>query len=219
MTPSTPSHEKPEETPNGPRRPLRLSVREALVISAQELLADVGIGVSIQALCDRAGVAVGTLYNHFAGKEELLAAAAMAAIQDFEKYMNARGKNVKDPVEKFATDLRLYGRMPDTHPLYARVLVRTSPEIIARPHGYNPDARSFVDKLVDAGKLRCDDIDLVLMAAFSAFDRLIAIRILDPAVREHRADDLAALVLTWFGLTKRQARAKVERPLPPLVAV
>ena len=203
----------------GPQRSLRITVHEALIISAQELIADVGLGVSIQALCDRAGVAVGTLYNHFAGKDDLLAAAATAAIKEFQDYLNARGAGITDPVEHFTTDMRLYGRMPDTHPLHARVLARTSPEIIARPHGYNPDSLVFVQKLVDAGKLRCDDIELALMAAFAAFDRLIAIRILDPAVREHRADDLAAMVLTWFGLTKRQARAKVARPLQPLVAV
>jgi len=28
-------------------------------------------------------------------------------------------------------------------------------------------------------------------------------------------DDLAALILTWFGVTKRKARAMVSRPIPP----
>jgi AcrR family transcriptional regulator len=46
--------------------------RERLLRSAQELIEDGGYGAaSVVAIADRAGVASGTLYRHFASKEEL----------------------------------------------------------------------------------------------------------------------------------------------------
>jgi AcrR family transcriptional regulator len=49
-----------------------ISTRERLLRAAQELIEDGGYGgASVIAIADRAGVAAGTLYRHFASKEEL----------------------------------------------------------------------------------------------------------------------------------------------------
>ncbi|HEX4672976.1 MAG TPA: helix-turn-helix domain-containing protein, partial [Solirubrobacteraceae bacterium] len=46
--------------------------RERLLTSAQELIEEGGYGAAtVIAIADRAGVAAGTLYRHFASKEEL----------------------------------------------------------------------------------------------------------------------------------------------------
>ncbi|MFE6664655.1 TetR/AcrR family transcriptional regulator [Streptomyces sp. NPDC057697] len=53
----------------------RLAHRERLLDAARELLAEGGYpAASISALARRAGVATGSVYNHFASKQELLAA-------------------------------------------------------------------------------------------------------------------------------------------------
>jgi AcrR family transcriptional regulator len=49
-----------------------IPTRERLLHAAQELIEDGGYGAaSVMAIADRAGVASGTLYRHFASKEEL----------------------------------------------------------------------------------------------------------------------------------------------------
>lgn len=53
----------------------RLAHRERLLDAARQLLAEGGYpATSISALARRAGVATGSVYNHFASKQELLAA-------------------------------------------------------------------------------------------------------------------------------------------------
>jgi len=205
-----------EALPDSARaRPLRIPVREALITAAQELISEEGTGIPIQMICDRAGVAAGSLYNYFSGKDELFLAAAESAIDDMQAYMSVRSATVTDPVERLATDMRLYGRMPDTHPLYARVLTRTSAQVIARPRGYNPDAYDSAQELIAAGRFRCDDVELTLIAAFAAFERIVALRLKDPSIGPERVDDLTAMVLTWLGVSKSKARSVVTRPLPP----
>ncbi|MFD0628899.1 helix-turn-helix domain-containing protein [Streptomyces sanglieri] len=53
----------------------RLAHRERLLDAARQLLAEGGYpAAGISALARRAGVATGSVYNHFASKQELLAA-------------------------------------------------------------------------------------------------------------------------------------------------
>lgn len=60
-------------------QPLRVQIREATwraILDAAEAVAaaEGASNASLQAIAERAGVAVGTIYNHFQDKEELLAA-------------------------------------------------------------------------------------------------------------------------------------------------
>ena len=49
-----------------------LATRERLLAAARELIEDGGYGsASVAAIAERAGVAAGTLYRHFASKEDL----------------------------------------------------------------------------------------------------------------------------------------------------
>src|SRR5436305_7329032 len=56
-------------------------LREHLIATAERLIAEQGgAGVTVRAIARAAGVADGVLYNHFADKEELLAAALRAHV-------------------------------------------------------------------------------------------------------------------------------------------
>jgi AcrR family transcriptional regulator len=46
--------------------------RERLVASARELFAEAGVSVSVEEITHRAGLGMGTLYRHFATKDELI---------------------------------------------------------------------------------------------------------------------------------------------------
>ena len=180
-----------------------MSVRDALVAAAQELIALEGDEVPVQRICDRAGVAAGSLYTHFANRDELVEVAAETAMATFEDDLLARTVDIVDPIDVFCMRMRLYGLMPDTHPLVARLVFRPTSPALAWPHGY-----------LATGRARCDDIDLLLLAAFAAFERLIAVRLLDPGIGPDRVDELAAFVLIWLGIPKRQAHARASRALP-----
>ncbi|HSO33492.1 MAG TPA: helix-turn-helix domain-containing protein, partial [Labilithrix sp.] len=56
------------------RARFKATVTEAILDAAEELAADVGVpGTNLQAVAKKAGVAVGTIYNHFEDRNELFA--------------------------------------------------------------------------------------------------------------------------------------------------
>jgi AcrR family transcriptional regulator len=66
------------------------STRERLLASAQELIEEGGYGAaSVVAIAERAGVAAGTLYRHFASKEELFVELFRAVCDREEDAMRA----------------------------------------------------------------------------------------------------------------------------------
>jgi AcrR family transcriptional regulator len=66
------------------------STRERLLSSAQELIEEGGYGAaSVVAIAERAGVAAGTLYRHFASKEELFVELFRAVCDREEDAMRA----------------------------------------------------------------------------------------------------------------------------------
>jgi AcrR family transcriptional regulator len=88
----------------------RLAHRERLLGAARELLAEGGYAAaSIAALADRAQVATGSVYNHFASKQELLAAVfrhvaghELAAVREAVEAESGAGQQVRALVEVFS---------------------------------------------------------------------------------------------------------------------
>lgn len=197
---------------------IRPSTREALVAGAQDALAESGTTVSVLAIAKRAGVGVGSFYNHFPSKEALFREAAQGALADFEADLQARTAHLDDPVELLCTRIRLYCRMSDTHEQIAWILVHSAPELLAHPTGYSDQAARDVQAAVDAGRMTCDDIPLRLMTVTAGAERLISQRLLDPSIPETRADDFAAAALEFLGLPRAEARALVAVPLADLLA-
>jgi AcrR family transcriptional regulator len=64
--------------------------RERLLTAARELIEEGGYGAaSVLAIADRAGVAAGTLYRHFASKEELFVEVFRSVCAREERAMQA----------------------------------------------------------------------------------------------------------------------------------
>src|SRR5947209_15247798 len=68
--------------------------RERLLGAAQELIDEGGYGAaSVAAIAERAGVASGTLYRHFASKEELFVEVFRSVCAGEERAMHAAAAN------------------------------------------------------------------------------------------------------------------------------
>jgi AcrR family transcriptional regulator len=79
VTPETPTAEISE-----PTRSMRADARrnrEKLLLAAVELFAGAGEDVSLEAIAERAGVGIGTLYRHFPTREALAEAAYRNEVQ------------------------------------------------------------------------------------------------------------------------------------------
>jgi AcrR family transcriptional regulator len=75
--------------------------RERLLVSAQRLTAEKGVGVGVDAILEDASVARRSLYQHFGGKDELIAASLLeSAHKDEERYRAALDSGGTDPRQR-----------------------------------------------------------------------------------------------------------------------
>lgn len=79
----------------------RSDTRAALVASARERLCEVGVhGVTVSAIARGAGVSQGSVFHHFAGKDELIAVAMAAHVADLQAAHLEALMAVEDPRER-----------------------------------------------------------------------------------------------------------------------
>jgi AcrR family transcriptional regulator len=93
--------------------------RERLIRSAQRLTADQGVGVGVDAILEDASVARRSLYQHFGGKDALIAESLReSAIADEARYvaaMDAAGEAPRDRILAVFDGLDLITSAPGFH--------------------------------------------------------------------------------------------------------
>lgn len=191
----------------------KAATKAAIVRAARELLVEEGPEISVQAIADRADVALGSFYNHFEGKQAVFAAAATDTLADFETSLLERSAHVEDPLELLVARMRWYGRMGDTHPETAKVMMHLPPSPELAPHGYSLTALADVEGAIASRGLQADDLDIRLIATVGALRHLVVLRDRDPSIGPERVDDLIAVLLGLFGVPAATASALAHAPL------
>ncbi len=89
------------------RARFKATVTEAILDAAEELAAEVGVpSTNLQAVAKRAGVAVGTIYNHFEDRSELFAELFARRRQELLNALDTAGK--KTATARFDAQLESY---------------------------------------------------------------------------------------------------------------
>lgn len=87
---------KPES--HAARRADAVANRNRLVQAARDAFAELGAAAEVKDIAERAGVGVGTIYRHFANKDELLHEVVVEAVNEFEREVEGC-EALADPVE------------------------------------------------------------------------------------------------------------------------
>lgn len=66
--------------------------------------------LSMSDISEASGISRGTLYRYFASKEDVLAAVSEYICSSFEKGIVESGAGIADPIERFRSVMRFYGR-------------------------------------------------------------------------------------------------------------
>ncbi|MER5281053.1 TetR/AcrR family transcriptional regulator [Streptomyces sp. NPDC002809] len=153
----------------------RLAHRERLLDAARELLTEGGYAAaSIAALADRAGVATGSVYNHFASKQELLAAVfrhvaghELAAVREAVQAESGAAQQVRALVEVFS-----YRALRSPRTAWALLAEPVDPlveqERLTYRRGYHALAESVVAAGVTTGELPAQNPRLSAAAVIGA---------------------------------------------------
>jgi AcrR family transcriptional regulator len=172
------------------RERLREATAEAILAAAEEVFAAEGLaGARMEAIAARAGVAVGTLYNHFEDRQELwrrlVASRRAALLRRLDAALEAaRGRPFADALDALLRALFAHWA---EHRAFVSLLLQSQPALERAPRGgavAKPFAREIVRRLarvvrrgVAEGVLRAEGADLYPAALLGMARSLLLLEI------------------------------------------
>ncbi|MEH3033547.1 MAG: TetR/AcrR family transcriptional regulator [Aeromicrobium erythreum] len=192
----------------------RARTRAALVGAAQSFIAEGNEGAPIQEVTERADVGIGTFYNHFSSREELMRAALDDAVEAYAQMLDALGDAAADPAAFFAHSFRVTGRLHRVQPETSRVLLAHAQELARSPRGMGPRARRDIAAAHEAGVFDAPDLDVAMVHVVGALVELGHL-LHDQPDRDVDAtvDAVTEGLLVALGMDRSAARVLCSAPL------
>ena len=191
----------------------------ALLKAAQGVLAEIGPSASIDQFAEGAEVSVSTIYKHFENKEALIAAAFIAAFKDWEIWTDSVLESSSDPLVELVIPMRLFLRLPKTHPHYSAMIAKNLAEV---PKYYSVTQDGLVlhiKELIKKKILVVDNFEVRIRIISASLFAGLAEQILNPAAKESDADVTLEVILEILGVSPAKAKKLANGPLPELKAV
>jgi AcrR family transcriptional regulator len=194
----------------------KFEIRAALVGAARDIYAERGtLDVSVQEITTLADVGLGTFYNYFASKAELLEAAITETLERHAAWLGSVLSTEPDPVVVFATSWRLTARLVVVDPTIARIIINSPAAILSADIGHAPRARRDIEAAMRSGRFVASDLDTALICTTGCL--VAAMRYCD----DHGAEDPDRLIngaalnlLRMFGVADDEASRVASLPLP-----
>ncbi len=132
--------------------------RKALIASAQEVLAEIGPGATIEQISRQAQVSPTTIYNYFENKDALLGAALDEMWRDWVR--SAYENHDRDETFQSMLDVcRELFRVDHSDPLFAKVLRNTLRDPSFVISAVKDGGIAALRVVADSGGLQTDDFD------------------------------------------------------------
>jgi len=204
----------------------------ALLRAAEVLFRDRSVDdVTVEEIAGSAGVAVGSIYNHFGSKAGLHAALVERALQADREFMDRAYGSADSPVEQIHAAAEQYLAFYLAHPDHFRMLAFPDPpgryaaghelsERLARSvDEQNQPLVEAIRRGVAAGDLRAVDPDRVATVLWSAWNGIISLAWRPDSLRRNQAQ-LRELLETATdviadGLRTRSTPSRTRPPGPP----
>jgi AcrR family transcriptional regulator len=198
----------------GARR--RARTRRRLTDAARALIAQKGVAaLRISEITERADVALGSFYNHFESKEELVEEVVSDAIQALSEAMVERMASIEDPAEGVSFATRHFVLLATDNPELASLLVNLDQADAQFERAVLPYALQALDRGIAAGRFDVADPRVALTGIVGG--TLAVMRAILDGRSRGDADVLhAEAVLRGIGLALGDAHDIARRPLPAL---
>lgn len=178
--------------------------RQLIVDAAREIVATQGAdALTLEAVAERADVAITTIYNRVGGRSALLTAVAEQAMEENRSYMDAAYAAVGTPEERLFLAAATYARFARERPHEFRILVEPAeePEAVARiaelTREQNGKLADAIRDAIGAGIARPDlDPDDLATMFWATLNGLLALAWRPGALRVD-ADTLDRLITTY----------------------
>ncbi len=192
----------------------------ALLAAAERLFTQRALDdVTVEELAAEAGVAVGSIYNHFGSKAGLHAAAVEKALDIDRAHMDRAYTETRGPVDQIRAAAHEYLAFALEHPDHFRMLAfppdpgryaagrRTADVLAERITEQNARLSAAIRAGVAAGELRAVDPDAAATALWAAWNGIIGLAWRPDGLRRERAEieELlrVAIEMVEYGLVVR----------------
>ncbi|MFE3056936.1 TetR/AcrR family transcriptional regulator [Nocardia sp. NPDC059239] len=189
-------------TRNGRRREL---TRRSLLDTGRGLITERGVaGLRIHEITERADVALGSFYNHFASKGELVDAVLGETLAELAASSVPEADIDADPATVVVGAIVRFMRLADTDPDFAQLLVNLNHAEALFLRSIHPYARTAVERGIASRRFVVVDIEVTVSAVMGA-----ALALIREILAGHKTpqDDRAFSlhVLAALGLTPADA--------------
>ncbi|MDJ0105039.1 TetR/AcrR family transcriptional regulator [Rhodococcus erythropolis] len=203
-------------TQSSRHRRRREKTRARLIDAARTLVAERGVdAVGLSDITEAADLGVGTFYNYFHSRDEIVEAVAEESIETLGARMDLMTADMSDAAEVFSSSLRHLVRHAISDPLWGWFVVRLGvahPKLIAI---LGPRATRDLLRGVDSGRFTIRDVEIATSCVFGAL--LSTLHHVVSARTQDGADEVfAQAMLCMVGVLPDEARVVAARPLPPL---
>jgi AcrR family transcriptional regulator len=190
--------------------------RAGLLAAARQLFAARGLEhTTIAQIAEHADIAIGSFYNYFRTKEELLDALLEEELSQQLALLELRQARVEDPAEKISVAHRHLVRAAQSDSDWAWLLVRLEVPFRAARSVLGQSARSDLDAAIEAGRFHVLNPALALNASGGALFAVIHAQLVGEG-SDHADVEHAEGVLRSFGLDRGEAAEIAHRPLPEI---
>ncbi len=143
----------------------RERTRGRLLDAGSSLITEKGVaGLRIQEITQRAEVALGSFYNHFATKEDLVDAVVQESLASLANAVVGAAAEDDDAAVTVATAVRRYVRLAIEDPDFARLVVNLSHSDTVVIQAAHDAAISALLRGIKAGRFQVEDTDQTLTA-------------------------------------------------------
>jgi len=191
----------------------RERTRQRLIDAGRSLIAEKGVaGLRIQEITASADVALGSFYNYFPTKEDLVEAVVSESL-DMLGAETVVNDGSEDPAVTAGNAVRRVVRLAFDQPDFARLLLNLSHADSLFAQAFHPYARSVVERGIASGRFDSPDIDVSVNLVVGSSLALIR-AILDGVHTDGAEHSHAELSLRALGVPAAEAREISRRQLP-----
>lgn len=191
----------------------RERTRQSLLGAGRELITEKGVaGLRISEITELAGVALGSFYNHFASKEDLVEAVVGESIGALAEALATPTDADQDPAELVSVAIRRFIGIAYEDPDFARRVVHLEHADALFVANVHPPARRAVDDGVASGRFTLPDVDVAVTGIIGGALSLMR-AIVDGRLGEGAHDAYAETCLRALGVPADEAAAIASREL------
>jgi len=196
------------------------ATRRRLLAAARDLMSAGGPeAVTIGGLTARADIGLGTFYNYFRSRDEIIDAVIYDVVETLGQRLDALTADIEDAAEVYSFSLRHLMHTAISDPVWGWFLVRLGIAHEGLVGILGPRASRDLQYGVDTGRFALADVPLASAMTFGSL--LSAMR--SYLSSDDHPDDAGAAyaehLLRMVGIPAREAREIAHRPLPPLPPV